>query len=257
MTSPKTVAFALVFILLASSCSQNDPSMNATRLRINLTDAATIPISEFNLEIKSIEVLQADSVSNNDVWKPLEHSAAVYDVHTLSSGKHKQLVDQYFPVGHLKKLKIVFGNNSSVKLNGNLQKLIIPEEYLDGIVLDVNASLYPNYITSIIVELNVPFSIREQNGNYFFRPYIRAFPETFGGFIQGTVLPKEAEPRIAVIREQDTLFTIPEISTGKFGFKGLQEGVWKIYFIADPDTEYKDTLITDTVFTGKILDLKT
>ncbi len=256
MKSQKIFSFVFLFMLLLSSCGKNDPSLNATRLRINLTDAAAIRISEFNLEISSIEALQADSIAGQATWKALEYSSGVYNILTLTNGKYKQLVDQYFPIGHLKKLKIVFGNNSSLKINGNLHNLIIPEEFLDGVVVDVNADLYPNYISSVMVDINAALSIREINGNYFFYPNLRAFPETFGGSVKGNALPLEANPYVIIVHDTDTLISIPEVSTGAFLFKGLKEGIWKIGIIPDPATGYKDSLITDTVYSGKELNLK-
>lgn len=250
--------FPAIFLIIAvAGCSKIDPSINATRLRISITDAPALTVSELNVDIRKIEVSTVDTVDNNrENWTALDFSGGVYNVLPLSNGKSKQIIDQYFPSGVLRRLKITFGDLSTLKTPEGVKNLVLSPEVEDGVIVDANANLYANYISHILIDINAALSFYESNGNYFFRPVIRAFPETFGGSLKGYALPDEAGPRVIIVKDADTLFTLPERADGMFMFKGLREGEWKIFVQATPNSGYRDTVFTDTVFTGKTRELK-
>lgn len=251
-----TLFSALLLMISFVGCSKDDPSVNATRLRIKLTDAPVLLVSEFNVDIQKIEISTTDNTNSDEQWTTLDFKGGIYNVLPLSNGKSKQIVDQYFPSGVLRKMKITFGNNSKIKTTDG-EKILIPDpEIKDGIVVDVHDNLYANYITSIMIDINAALSFYESNGNYFFKPVLRVFPETFGGSLKGYALPVEAEPVVKIVQDKDTLFTIPEKSDGMFQFKGLKEGKWEILVFPASNTGYRDTLFTDSVFTGKTRELK-
>ena len=241
----------------------NDPSLNATRLQIKLTDApmntgdAEIVITEFNVDIQKIEVSATDSLGANGDWVTLDFNGGVYNILPLTIGKSKQIADQYFPAGILRRLRVHYGNNSSISIrNGDPQKLILEPGYEDGVEYDVNTTLYPHYISSIMIDINAALSLYEQNGNYFFRPEARAFAEVFGGSLKGFAGPAEANPVVIITNEKQTLFSIPEFNDGMFKFIGLEEGEWEIYVYSRSGTEYVDTVFTDSIYSGKTTDLK-
>ena len=66
MKDSLTLLSLLLFVLSFTGCANNDPSINATRLRINLTDAATLVVSEFNVDIQKIEVATTDNTSDEE-----------------------------------------------------------------------------------------------------------------------------------------------------------------------------------------------
>ena len=247
---------AFLLVISFVGCSKNDPSINATRLRISLTDAPALLISEFNVDIQKIEISTTDNTSSEEKWATLDFKGGVYNVLPLSNGKSKQITDQYFPAGILRKMKITFGNNSTLKTTEGLKTLILDPEIKDGIVVEVNDNLYANYITNIMIDINAALSFYESNGNYFLKPVVRVFLETFGGSLKGYALPVDAEPAVFIVKDKDTLFTIPERADGMFQFKGLSPGEWEILIFSTSNLGYRDTLFTDSVFTGKTRELK-
>lgn len=250
------IIFTVLSLLLATGCTKNDPSINATRLRIKLTDAPAISISEFNIHIEKIEISTTDISGNEEKWTTLDFKGGTYNLLPLSNGKSLQILDQYFPASVLRKMKITFGNNSKIKTREGDKTLVLDPEITDGIVVEINDNMYANYITSIMIDINAALSIYESNGNYFLRPVIRVFPETFGGSLKGYALPDEAAPVVLIVQDKDTLFTIPERADGMFQFKGLREGEWEIFVFSNPDLGYRDTVFTDTVFAGKTRELR-
>ena len=251
------ILFSLfLFAISFTGCSKNDPSINATRLTIKLTDAPVLLISEFNVDIQKIEISTTDNTNSDEKWTVLDFQGGVYNVLPLSNGKSKQIVDQFFPAGVLRKIKITFGNNSTLSTSTGTKPLVLDPEIKEGIVVEVNDNLYANYITSIMIDINAALSFYESNGNYFLKPVLRVFPETFGGSLKGYALPLEAEPAVIIVKDRDTLFTIPEKADGMFYFKGLKEGDWEIVVFSTSNSGYRDTLFVDTVYTGKTRELK-
>lgn len=253
---------ALLLVLFAVSCSKNDPSINATRLRISLTDAplsikdGDVIITELNVDIEKIEVSMVDSIDNSiENWVTLTHNGELHDVLALTNGKQKQIVDQYFPAGVLRQLRITFGGNSNMKANGVMRDVVLDPSVKDGIVFDVNANLYANYISNIILDLNAALSLYEDNGNFIFSPSIRVFAEASTGSLKGYALPQNANPIVMITKEIDTLLTMPELGDGLFVFKGLSAGKWDIHVLSDPALGYRDSIFSDTVYVGRTTDL--
>ncbi|MDO5522818.1 MAG: DUF4382 domain-containing protein [Bacteroidia bacterium] len=258
------IFFAFLAMTFLTGCSKNDPSVNATRLRINLANASPANFQEFNVDIQKIEISTVDSTGGNESWATLDIEPSVHNITPLLSDKYKQIADQYFPMGVLRRIRITFGNNSGLRTYPTENpptaaesiSLVLDPAIQDGIIIDVNANMYANYISSILIDINSALSVYESNGNFFFRPVIRVFPETFGGALRGYASPIEAAPVVVIAKDNDTLLTLPEFTDGRFFFKGLPEGEWEINVLADPASGYKDTTFVDTVFTGRIRDLK-
>lgn len=255
--------FSTLFLLiLGNACTGNDPSLNATRLRINLTDAPletradSIVISEFNVDIQKIEISTTDTLGQNEAWSTLDYNGGVYNILPLTNGKLRQISDQYFPSGILRRMKIHFGNSSTITVNGNNKNLLLDPQFENGVTYEVNANLYANYISSIVVDINAALSFYERNGNYFFKPDVRVFAETYGGSLKGYVLPKEAASTVVIANEKDTLFTLPESKDGMFKFLGLDVGVWDIYVFPASGSGYRDSIFSDTIFSGKTTELQ-
>lgn len=257
----KALKYSLLILLhfsLFISCGKEDASVNATRLRIKLTDATSLVIKELHIDIQRIEVLVEDTTGSEEEWETLQFTAGEYNLLKLMNGRSVQLVDQYFPAGGmLRKIKLVLGNNNRLKTNTEqMISLNLPSEMVEGIIIDnVNAALPANIITSVVIDVNAALSVRESNGSYFLHPSARAFPETYGGSLRGYVTPAEADAFVAIIRERDTFLTLPEGDGGMFLFMGLKPGSWEVHVIANPLSNYSDTIFTDSVVQGKITEI--
>lgn len=252
-----TYYLIILTIILFTGCNIEDVSENAARLRIKLTDATSLTLKELHVDINEISVFATDSTNIEGEWITLDYSGGEYNLLILLNGKTVQLVDQYFPsYKKIEKIKIILGNNNRiVTITDAPVPLQLSPEIIDGVVIEnINADLATNVISSIIIDINAALSIREINGNWFLRPSARAFPETYGASIKGYVAPIEANPYVAIIQETDTFFTFPD-PDGMFYFFGLNEGAWDIYLIANPESNYRDTVFTDTLSYGQKLEL--
>lgn len=244
--------FIVLFIVFIG-CDKGDSLDNAARLRVKLTDAASLVIKELYIDISEISLFVTKGDDANGEWITLEYSGGEYNLVKLMNGKSVQLVDQYFPSDvRIEKMKIMFGNNNRIITNTDkpveLQKAA---EITDGMEFNVGiVELMPNVILYLMIDINAALSVTESNGNYFLNPSARVFQENLGGSISGYVAPIEANPSIAIVKDEEVYFTIPE-PDGMFKFIGLDEGVWEIHIMPHPESLFKDTVFVDSLAAGQ------
>lgn len=251
------ISFILLVVGFISACSKNDSSENAARLRIKLTGTPADTINELMLDIQGIEVSLLHESSTAGDWTPLEFSGKTYDMKKQTNGKMIQLSDQYFLAkGVIRKVKVIFGTNNSIRTTGGVRKLIVPNELQGGVVIDnVVVNLYANVICSALIDMNNVVSLDKATGNYLLNPFIRVYPESLGHAMRGSVSPKEAYATVMLKKGKESLLSFPE-QDGMFMFKGLQEGEWEIHVLANKSSGFRDTIFKDTVFADKIRELK-
>lgn len=251
--------FTVIFLMLCFAGCIKDDAQNTSRLRVKLSNMPSDVFKEFHIDIAKIEVSHSDLTNDLDNnWTELDFKGIDCDISNLYNGRTLQILDQFFAVGAINRVKIFFGTNNYLETTNGISEIVVPEDIQkNGFVVDVNISLQPNVISYLILEINTSQSVYKNGDEYILKPVIRAFPETFGGSLRGYVLPAEAEPTVTIIRDEDTLFTIPDEANGMFMFKGLNEGIWEIKVASHSITDYLDTVFTDTIFAGQLREIKT
>lgn len=251
----KAISIAIAgCLLLLISCTEDNYIENSARLRISLTESSSMPLSEANLQITSIEVMLTDSTGQSqDEWIPLEYVGGTYNLLKYLKGTTKQIADQYFSAGTITQIRIKLASTLDIvdkySLLSDQQQLAVDlaQEYQDGVVVAANIRLTPNVVTNILLDFNLAQSIYKNNtGNFVFVPYVRAYTELDGGKLKGTISPVEAVPMVQIGYLTDTLSTFAA-SDGSFYFQGLRAGLWKIHVIP-LNILYVDTILVDTVF---------
>lgn len=262
----RNILLIAMLLSLWQACNSEDPSLNASRLRLKLTDAASLIMKEFYVDIREISVFLVDATTQEGEWVDLDFKGQRYDVLKLRNGKMVQLVDQYVPGGtELQKIRLTFGDdNQMVVITDKIEEipLRIPPELEEGLVIDaIPMEMRLNTISNLVIDLNASLSVMmTENGDSWLYPMARAFPELYGGKLKGYVAPIEANPYVKIIQEPDTFFTFPEIEgtdnqMAMFQFVGLREGEWEVHFMADRESHYKDTMIIAHIEEGKSFDI--
>lgn len=247
----------LVLFIILMGCDKSEDIDNYARLRVKLTDAGSLVIKEMYVDIREISIFVTDSVNTTGEWVALEFTGGEYNLLKLMNGKSIQIVDQYISSDvKIEKMRLLFGNNNRIITNiEDVISLQMMPEIVDGVEIEVkDVELMPNVISYIIIDINAALSVIESNGNWFLNPAARAFKENSGGTITGFVEPLEASPTVAIVKEDEVFFTIPELN-GMFKFIGLEEGVWEIHLMAHPESLYRDTIFTDTLAAGQLKEL--
>lgn len=256
----KTVRLLTVIsiLLFFASCIKDNDNANSSRLRVKISNMPTDIFEEFHIDISKIEVSHNNSTdSSENIWTELDINGIDFDILDLYNGRFTQIVDQFFPSGAINQVKIFFGTNNYLETLNGKSEIVVPDDIKNnGLIIDVNIALQPNVISYLMLEINTSKSVYKNGDNYILSPVIRAFSETFGGSLKGYVSPAEAEPSITIIKDEDTLFTFTDETTGMFMFKGLNEGIWEINVSARPLTGYQDTVFTDTIFSGQLREIR-
>ena len=229
----KTIGIlALSFALF--SCS--DEEKNA-RLEIRLTDAPG-DYEAVNVDIQGIEIHSDDGNMSNG-WRSLNVQKGQYDLLTLTNGIDTLLASAELPAGRVSQIRLILGDNNSVRIDGQELELTTPSAQQSGLKLNVHADLMEGITYKILLDFDAARSIvRTGNGAYNLKPVIRSITEATSGAIKGQVTPVESLPAVFAIVGSDTLGTTYADDGGNYFLKGLPGGTYRVSF--DSKEGYSD-----------------
>ncbi|MBL0740938.1 DUF4382 domain-containing protein [Chryseolinea sp. Jin1] len=219
------------------ACSSDDTA-NA-KLEIRLTDAPG-DYEEVNIDVRSIEI-HSDEGDLESGWRTLSINPGIYNVLELTNGLDTLLGATELPAGHVSQIRLILGDNNSVKTNGVVTFLKTPSAQTSGLKLKVNADLKPGITYAITLDFDAARSIvAKGNGGFNLKPVIRALSEATSGAIKGIVLPLDAAPAVfAVSTTGDTLATAYTDASGRFLLRALDPGTYTVK--VSPKTGYAPT----------------
>jgi hypothetical protein len=246
----KRIAGFLLLSVFWLACSNDDQT---TRLNVRLTDAPG-DYEEVNIDIQSVEI---NSDGENSGWTTLDVESGVYNILELTNGLDTLLATAELPVGRISQIRLILGNNNSVKIGGQTFPLSTPSAQQSGLKLNLNAMLTEGVTYTITLDFDAARSIVARgNGTYSLKPVIRALETATSGAIKGTVLPLEAAPAVFAIVGTDTVATAYTDEAGKFILRSLPAGSYTVSF--DPKDGFvpqqKDAV---SVTLGNVTDLGT
>ena len=163
----KTVLSALLLsIITIMSCSKES---RTTTLKVNLTDAPT-EAEEVNIDLQAVRVNFSNDSSG---WTDLSAVAGVYNLLGLQNGVDTLIGQGTVPAGMLKEIRLVLGNNNTIRVGGQTYPLTIPSGSESGLKIKVNKNLAAP-LDSLLVDFDAALSIHQDgNGNYILRPVLK------------------------------------------------------------------------------------
>lgn len=226
---------ALAFsVCLLFSCDKTNES--TSYLEVRLTDAPG-DYEEVNIDIQDVQV---NAGSNESGWKSLEINKGVYDILKLTAGLDTLLGKIELPAGRVSQVRIILGNQNSLRINGNTEVLTTPSAQQSGLKLQVNADLLEGITYKLLLDFDAARSIVKagNSGKYNLKPVIRTITEASSGAIAGLISPVESSPAVYAIVGPDTLGTafVDQVN-GRFLLRGLAAGTYKVTF--EPKTGYQ------------------
>jgi len=240
--------FAMVFMFF--SCEEE--KSNTTNLKISLTDAPA-DYQEINIDIIGVEVIINDTKIN------LDATAGVYNLLDFVNGKDTVLVDQPVPPGTISQIRLILGENNTIKVNDEIIDLTTPSAQQSGLKLNVHADFEPAFAYEYTIDFDAAKSIvHTGNDKYILKPVLRVFTQAVSGAIKGIVDPAESKPLIyAISAANDTVSTSADTVSGNFAFLGMPEGLYDLEF--EPgDTLFDEVTLDDVpVNIGEITVLDT
>ena len=247
----RNLFFALVasFGLFLVGCNDDDnnsnPNGHAT-VELRLTDDPA------NYEEVNIDIQQVVFKINNgdDIVFPLENPG-IFNLLELNNGIDVLLGEALLPVGDISQIRLILGENNSIKVDGTVHPLDTPSAQQSGLKINVHYTLEPNMVYKIWLDFDAGKSIVERgNGTYGLKPVIKAYTDLTNGMIEGTVLPIEALTTVyAMQNEVDTVATAIPNPDGYFKFTGMPEGAYNLKFDAEnPDFQDQELDAVNVVF---------
>jgi hypothetical protein len=164
----KHFKFVFVFALLVSiafiACKKES---GTSTLRVRLTDA---PASweEVNIDLKEVKVN-----FNNDTagWVSLETKDTIYNLLGLQNGLDTLIAQGTFPTNTVNEIRLVLGDNNTIKSNGQIYPLTIPSGSTSGLKIKVHKKL-DETIETVVLDFDAGASVTEEQGSYKLRPVI-------------------------------------------------------------------------------------
>lgn len=217
-------------------CSKDE---NAT-LKVYLTDAPA-DFENVMIDIRSIEVHIGNN-DNEDGWRTLQNfTPVVFNLLNFSSGLDTLLGSIDLPASEISQIRLVLGDNNSVKLNGIILPLTTPSAYSSGLKIDLKVDLKEGNTYKTWVDFDAGKSIViTGNNQYILKPIIRAFDNPNSGVIWGYVSPAKAKSYVLAIANNDTLGTFTN-TKGFFIFNGIPTGIYKI--VIKPINGYQEKIV--------------
>ena len=241
---------AILLSIFLLSCEEEK---NA-RIEVWLTDAPG-DFQEVNIDLQAVEV-HANENDNGRGWQPVTVTPAIYDLLKLTNGQETLLGELDLPGGRLSQIRLILGENNTVKIGDEMFPLNTPSAQQTGLKVQINEILAEGVKYKIVLDFDAAKSIVETGGGeYLLTPVIRALTEAQDGAIKGKVEP-EGSVSVIVMSGDQSITTTTSNESGEFLIRGLDAGTYRLVFDAPGDgpvTEKTEVQVT----IGEVTDLGT
>jgi hypothetical protein len=234
----------------------NKHETGSARLEVRLTDAPG-DYAEVNVDVRSVQIHASDG-AGEEGWTTLPHiNPGIYNLLDFANGRDTLLASASLPSGRISQIRLVLGDQNSLRLKGQNQRLPLttPSGQTSGLKVKINADLREDVTYVVLLDFDAARSVvKRGNGDYNLKPVIRTLTEAVAGGIKGTVTPASTKPGIYVISaSQDTIGGFANES-GSFLVKGVPAGTYTIKFYTGEPAK-TTTLTGINVQRDQILDL--
>lgn len=235
--------FALSFGLVSCSKDDDSDSQGTASVAILLTDAPG-DYEEVWIEIEDVMIKTSTEGTDEEGWESLEGvRTGRVDLLELTGGIAEILVDTEIPAGFLHQIKLVLGDNNTIKVDngGTIQELVLatPSAEQSGLKVKVDQDLEANTQYTFILDFNVDKSVvATGSGGYNLKPVIRASLEEHSSVINGTVVGTQERVLVSAVGPagEVSAFTNEE---GVFHLHGVPAGTYLVKVTPPADSGFE------------------
>jgi len=160
-----TLAIAMIFSTVFVACNKE---AGTSTLHVRLTDAPAT-YDEVNVDLKEVRVNFRDDSTG---WVTLQTKDTIYNLLGLQNGLDTLVAQGTFPTNTVKEVRLVLGDNNTIKANGQIYPLTIPSGSTSGLKIKVDKKLNAT-LETIVLDFDAGASVTEEADGYKLRPVIR------------------------------------------------------------------------------------
>lgn len=206
----------------------------SARFQVRLTDSPG-DYEEVNVDIQAVQIHKSETADEKG-WITLNQiNPGIYNLLDFANGRDTLLGSADLPAGRISQVRLVLGNQNSVRLKGQTQRLPLntPSGQTSGLKVKIDTDLKEDVTYVVLLDFDAARSVVERgNGDYNLKPVIRTLTQAVAGGIKGSIVPAAAMPVVYVISaSQDTIggFTNED---GNFLIRGVPAGTYTVKFHA-------------------------
>jgi hypothetical protein len=218
-TAALALSFALCAIVFACR-KKSDPKYEKATVQIRMTDAPG-PYDEVNIDLQGVEVTgQGGAVM-------LNVNPGTYNLLKFSNGLDTLIATGGLEPGRVQQLRLILGNNNSLKIGNTIHPLATPSAQQSGLKLQIHHTLEAGVAYSLLLDFDAYKSVvQEGNGTYSLKPVIRVIATAVSGAIKGKINP--AVNAVVTADGGGHSFSSAPNASGDFILKGLPPGTYTV-----------------------------
>lgn len=137
------------------------------KINVHLTDAPG-DYQEVNIDLKEVKV----KMEKGSGWIDLAANKRVYNLLALRN-VDTLIATGSVPAGRIKEVRLVLGNNNSIKLNdGTVHPLQTPSAEHSGFKIKINKKVDDDDPARLVLDFDALLSVTEASGKYILNPTI-------------------------------------------------------------------------------------
>ncbi|WPR72384.1 DUF4382 domain-containing protein [Flavobacterium sp. NG2] len=243
--------------LLNISCENSKDSAETSKVMVRLTDA---PGDYEEVYIEVVDVLMKASTDDNDKsgWVSLgDIGKGTYNLLELTGGHSLLIAEGDVPSGYVGQIRLILGDNNTVKKNGVVYHLDTPSAQQSGLKLKINETLMPGIVYEFMMDFDVDKSIVKagNSGKFNLHPVINISTSATSGIIRGTINPplENDLQAMASVQVGETTVSAYTNLEGTFQLYGLPAGTYTVTITPDVASGKAIKTITNVVVTNGMI----
>jgi len=151
------------------SDTNNSSNNDGTLFSVYMTDAPT-NVEEVNVDL---ELVVIKGNGGGDTIQ-LGTNAGIYNLLDFQNGIDTLIASSMVSVDTVKQVRLVLGDNNTIKVDGVLHDLITPSAQQSGLKVNVNLPLDSIDFYNLLIDFDAEESVKQQgNGNYMLKPVLK------------------------------------------------------------------------------------
>ena len=160
----KSIAICSVLALALFACKKEKEST----VMLRMTDAPTA-LEEVNIDLKQVNIKFDNDTTS---WVAMETTPGIYNLLDLQNGVDTLIAQGTYPTDVVKEIRLVLGENNSVKEAGQTYPLTIPSGSESGLKIKINKRLDAS-VENLLIDFDALLSVQKETDGYKLRPVIK------------------------------------------------------------------------------------